>query len=70
MKKLIATVLSLLMILSLAACGSQGASDSSTADDGGETGTTYTVGICNYVDDASLNQIVENIRTRLDEMGD
>ena len=71
MKKLIATVLSLLMILSLAACGSQGASDSSsTADDGGETGTTYTVGICNYVDDASLNQIVENIRTRLDELGD
>lgn len=29
---------------------------------------TYKVGLCNFVDDASLNQIVENIRTRLDEI--
>lgn len=29
----------------------------------------YTVGICNYVDDASLNQINENIQTRLKEIG-
>lgn len=34
-----------------------------------ETGKTFTVGICNYVDDASLNQIVENIQTRLGEIG-
>ena len=27
-----------------------------------ETGKTFTIGICNYVDDASLNQIVENIQ--------
>ena len=27
---------------------------------------SYKVGICNYVDDASLNQIVENIQSRLD----
>lgn len=27
------------------------------------------VGICNYVDDASLNQIVDNIKTRLAEIG-
>ena len=26
----------------------------------------YKIGICNYVDDASLNQIVDNIRARLD----
>lgn len=33
-------------------------------------GETYHVGICNYVDDASLNQIVDNIQTRLDELGE
>ena len=31
--------------------------------------TIYRVGICNYVDDASLNQINENIQARLDELG-
>lgn len=29
----------------------------------------YVVGICNYVDDASLNQIVENIQVRLAAIG-
>lgn len=29
------------------------------------SGASYTIGICNYVDDASLNQIVENINARL-----
>ncbi len=35
-----------------------------------ETGTVYKVGICNYVSDASLDQIVENIETRLAELGE
>jgi putative ABC transport system substrate-binding protein len=30
----------------------------------------YKVGICNYVDDASLNQIVDNIQSRLAEIGE
>ena len=30
----------------------------------------FKVGICNYVDDASLNQIVENIQSRLAEIGE
>ena len=30
---------------------------------------SYTIGICNYVDDASLNQIVENIQTQLAAIG-
>ena len=34
-----------------------------------QTAKTYKVGICNYVDDASLNQIVENIESRLAELG-
>ena len=29
--------------------------------------TTYKIGICNFVDDASLNQIIANIRSRLAE---
>ena len=29
----------------------------------------FKVGICNYVDDASLNQIVDNIQSRLEEIG-
>ena len=33
-----------------------------------EEKTTYTVGICNFVDDASLNQIIANIRSRLGEL--
>ena len=33
-------------------------------------GTVYKVGICNYVDDASLNQIVDNITARLEELGE
>ena len=30
---------------------------------------TFKVGICNYVDDASLNQIVENIEAQLETLG-
>ena len=33
-----------------------------------EEKTTYTIGICNFVDDASLNQIIANIRARLSEL--
>ena len=29
---------------------------------------SFRIGICNYVDDASLNQIVENIQARLEEI--
>ena len=30
----------------------------------------FKIGICNYVDDASLNQIVDNIQSRLEENRD
>ncbi len=32
------------------------------------SGKTYKIGLCNYVDDASLNQIVDSICTRFDEI--
>lgn len=55
-KRTIGILLAATMALGLFGCG---ASDN---DDG------YTIGICNYVDDASLNQIAENIQSRLAEL--
>ena len=55
MKKIICTVIALAMLLSMAAFAEE---------------ATYKVGICNYVDHASLNQIVENIESRLAEIGE
>ena len=47
--------------------GSTDAAD--TAEDTG-SGKTFKIGLCNYVDDASLNQIVENIQTQLAVIGE
>ena len=60
MKKMLSIVLAMAMALSLTACGSNEAADASSE---------YVVGICNYVDDASLNQICDNIQNRLAEIG-
>ena len=58
--KLLSLVLAILTLcVFLAGCG-QTANDSSSK--------TYKIGICNYVDDASLNQIVASIKTRLNEI--
>ena len=56
MKKLFAVMLAVLMTLSACAFA--------------EGQTTYKVGICNYVDDASLNQIVANIQDQLAALGE
>lgn len=64
MKKTIQTILALtlalILPLSLAACGTT-ATESPEAPEAAD----FTIGICNYVDDASLNQIVENLQARL-----
>lgn len=66
MKKIFALVLSIIMAAAcMAACSPSNPAPASDAD-----GKTVKVGICNYVDDASLNQIVENIQARLKEIGD
>ena len=59
-KKMLSMVLAMAMALSFTACGSNEAADASSE---------YVVGICNYVDDASLNQICDNIQNRLAEIG-
>lgn len=65
MKKIFAFVLSIIMAAAcMAACSPSNPAPASDAD-----GKTVKVGICNYVDDASLNQIVENIQARLKEIG-
>jgi putative ABC transport system substrate-binding protein len=93
MKKLLAMMMALAMVLSLAACGSTSQDTEGTADAASTTTETpaateaaesqpaeaeettaasdveYKVGIVNYVDDASLNQIVENIEAELDAKG-
>ncbi len=81
-KKFFALTAAGAMTLSLCACsndnvqvtaqsqnvdGSQAPSDN-VQQPSGEA--DYTIGICNYVDDASLNQINENIQARLKEIGE
>lgn len=62
-KKMIAMMMAAAMTLSLTACGGGEEAPAETTD------AVFKVGIANYVDDASLNQIVENIQARLDERG-
>ena len=78
-KKFFALIAAGAIALSLAACGGTTSNGSGSADapdtsdttnDSDSSGAvTYKVGICNYVDDASLNQINENIQARLAEIG-
>ena len=56
MKKLTALVLTLIMVFTMASLVSA------------EEKTSFKIGICNLVDDASLNQIILNIRERLGEI--
>ena len=66
MKKFFAILLSALMLVSaLTACGGKEPSKDAASGE-----KEYVVGICNYVDDASLNQIVDSIRTRLAAIGE
>ncbi|MGN0298930.1 MAG: ABC transporter substrate-binding protein, partial [Lachnospiraceae bacterium] len=45
------------------------ATDTTVADTTAADTSVYKIGICNYVDDASLNQIVSNIETQLASLG-
>ena len=56
MKKLICMLTALTLMLT-ALCGMAAAEEK-----------TFKIGICNYVDHASLNQIVENLQARLEEI--
>ena len=60
-----------LSALALTGCGSSSGTSSAAgaSSAASASGTTYKVGIVNYVDDASLNQIVASVEARLDEVG-
>ena len=64
MKRIIALMLTVLMItVFMTAC-------SGSADSGSKTAKkSFKVGICNYVDHASLNQIVDNVKSGLGKLG-
>ena len=65
LSRVLTLALAALLALSLFACGKK-SDDNST----GSSGTaSYKVGICSYADDASLNQIVDNIESRLKAIG-
>ena len=49
-----------------AGCGSEDAGAAAADTQAEAAGKEYKIGICNYVDDASLNQIVDNIQSELD----
>ena len=59
MKKLMCTVMALVMLLALAVPAMAG-----------DENPTYKIGICNWVDDASLNQIADNIQNQLAAIGE
>ncbi len=61
MKKILTLILTAALMISFAGCGKEPEADQSGVK-------TYKIGICNYVDDASLNQIVDNIKSRLGEI--
>ncbi len=64
MKKFMSLGLAAMMAMSLVACGG---SSNSAKSEGGET---YKVGIIQFVDDASLNQIEDNVQKELDAKGE
>ena len=65
-KKILAVLFAATMALGLAACGSGDAASNGSSD---ADGTVYKVGIIQFVDDASLNQIEKNIEAELDAKG-
>ncbi len=86
MKKFLSVVMAASLAASLAACSQTATETTAAADakteenaesseetEAAETeadGQTYKIGICNYVDDASLNQIYENIESQLKKLGE
>lgn len=69
MKKLIAILLTVMMIATVMTACSGNTTDPTEKDSGEAAAKTFTIGICNYVDHASLNQIVDNVQEKLTALG-
>ncbi|MBQ7638637.1 MAG: ABC transporter substrate-binding protein [Clostridia bacterium] len=57
------------MLVSFAACSGNTNNEESSKPEETAEGVTYKIGLCNFVDDASLNQIVSNIKSQLEAIG-
>lgn len=68
LKRMAAGVLALSMTAALTACGNGKDSGGSASGENAAGASVYTIGICNYVDHASLNQIVDNIQSQLKKL--
>ena len=73
-RKILAALCAIALVFALTGCGKaeqpaqtepEAVTEAPAAEETTEA-KSFKVGICNYVDDASLNQIVENIRTRFE----
>ena len=60
--KVLSVLLTIVLVAGLVACSGQ--------KDNNDNKKVFKVGICNYVDDASLNQINENIQNELKKIGE
>lgn len=85
-KRIAAVMMAMTMMMSMCACGGEAASEASQGAEPAVSSeaaqssdaqveapadaTVYKVGICNFVDDASLNQICDNIKAQLKKIGD
>lgn len=74
LRRLAALSMAAVFAAGMAACASNNSESKSAETSEQNTNTdgdaTYTVGICNYVDDASLNQIVKSIKDKLAALGE
>ncbi len=71
MKKIIAVALAAAVMLCMfASCAKTDSDEPSSGKSDTASTKTLKVGICNYVDDASLNQIVDNIKSQLETIGE
>ena len=60
--KVLSVLLTIVLVAGLVACSGQ--------KDNNDNKKVFKVGICNYVDDASLNQINDNIQNELKKIGE
>ncbi len=67
-RKLLSVIMASALVLSLAACGSSGGSKESEDKGGGESGKSYTIGICQLVQHDALDAATEGFRDALTEL--
>lgn len=65
----VASATAIALAAALTACSSSQSSNNSS-DSSTQTAATYKIGLCNYMDHASLNQIAESLQEELNALGE